>query len=452
MALIDSDHCIDIYEGSLTYTDHNGTNIWPFNKVLSNNIKYTAIPAFQLKPQAYISALQAKTACVNAGKQLCNLDTWLRACRGPLNYTYPYGNTYQSGNCNEGRPTNPVIDLFGKNASFNNVEMNDPRLDLLPRTVAMGGDFTKCMSYEGAFDMHGNLHEWIDYKQANGNGMFKGGFFVDAKINGPGCLYTTKAHAQSYHDYSTGFRCCSKPQKSLSNLMDPESKKMILKTLEPKKTKQCSCPGDMGVVPFKQGICMDIYEAPNIIGSNPLVMYNLNESQKWCETRGKRLCYEDEWTLACTGGKFNYSFPYGPTAIPGYCNDDKTWKQYNQSILNYWKFGYASADIESFDQLMREVRSRNTNEANILANHLVLLYQGTKAGQTKKCFSMFQIADTIGNVEEWTLRRDGENLFHGNLKGRYWAERRTCQSNVKTHGDAFRFYEIGFRCCKDLCL
>jgi hypothetical protein len=26
--------------------------------------------------------------------------------------------------------------------------------------------------------------------------VFKGGFFVDAKINGPGCFYATTAHAQ----------------------------------------------------------------------------------------------------------------------------------------------------------------------------------------------------------------------------------------------------------------
>jgi hypothetical protein len=35
-----------------------------------------------------------------------------------------------------------------------------------------------------------------------------GGFFVDAKLNGPGCTYRTTAHAKTYHDYSTGFRCC----------------------------------------------------------------------------------------------------------------------------------------------------------------------------------------------------------------------------------------------------
>ena len=35
---------------------------------------------------------------------------------------------------------------------------------------------------------------------------------VDAKINGPGCEYRTTAHAPSYYDYSTGFRCCADPR------------------------------------------------------------------------------------------------------------------------------------------------------------------------------------------------------------------------------------------------
>ena len=39
-------------------------------------------------------------------------------------------------------------------------------------------------------------------------GTFKGGFYVDTKLNGEGCLYTTTAHDVSYWDYSTGFRCC----------------------------------------------------------------------------------------------------------------------------------------------------------------------------------------------------------------------------------------------------
>jgi hypothetical protein len=60
--------------------------------------------------------------------------------------------------------------------------------------------------------MSGNMDEWINHiNEPAGTGTFKGGFFVDAKINGPGCLYRTIAHATRYHDYSLGFRCCADP-------------------------------------------------------------------------------------------------------------------------------------------------------------------------------------------------------------------------------------------------
>jgi hypothetical protein len=53
----------------------------------------------------------------------------------------------------------------------------------------------------------GNLHEWT----ADPAGTFRGGFYVDTKLNGPGCLYATTAHDSSHWDYSTGFRCCADP-------------------------------------------------------------------------------------------------------------------------------------------------------------------------------------------------------------------------------------------------
>ncbi|QXD15378.1 hypothetical protein GQ464_000010 [Rhodocaloribacter litoris] len=30
-----------------------------------------------------------------------------------------------------------------------------------------------------------------------------------ALCHGEGCLYRTTAHGRTYHDYSTGFRCCA---------------------------------------------------------------------------------------------------------------------------------------------------------------------------------------------------------------------------------------------------
>ena len=56
------------------------------------------------------------------------------------------------------------------------------------------------------------------------------------------------------------------------------------------------CPADMTLV---GDTCMDYYEAPNLPGALPLVMYSFHEAEAWCTARQKRLCFEDEWLAAC---------------------------------------------------------------------------------------------------------------------------------------------------------
>ncbi len=158
-------------------------------------------------PQGYISGDVAESACKAAGKRLCTSEEWLRACRGPANTTYPYGNAYHENACNEGRPVHPILELFGSEANWSATQMNDPRLNQLPDALDPTAANPFCVSAEGVFDLHGNLHEWV----ADASGTFRGGFYVDATINGQGCLYVTTAHGRSYHDYSTGFRCCADP-------------------------------------------------------------------------------------------------------------------------------------------------------------------------------------------------------------------------------------------------
>lgn len=156
-------------------------------------------------PQGHISGDVAAAACAAAGKRLCTSAEWLRACRGPASRVYPYGSAYVPSACNEGRRAHPVIELFGDSADWSMRQMNDPRLNQLPGTVDPTGTNPVCLSAEGVYDLHGNLHEWV----ADPEGTFRGGFYVDAEINGEGCLYRTTAHGRTYHDYSTGFRCCA---------------------------------------------------------------------------------------------------------------------------------------------------------------------------------------------------------------------------------------------------
>lgn len=206
-----------------------------------------------------------------------------------------------------------------------------------------------------------------------------------------------------------------------------------------------ACPADMREV---DGACMDLYEAPNVPGALPLVMYTFDESEAWCQARGKRLCFDDEWQDACEGEQ-GFAYPYGATRVPGKCNDAKVWKVYSQTQLSAWPASASSTSIASLADLFAAARAVST-AAKGSADHVEALYQGEGAGAYPGCVGAAGVFDLVGSVEEWTRRRDGGmQLFHGNLKGRYWAESRTCQSGVKTHGDAFRFYEIGFRCCKD---
>jgi len=208
--------CVDLWEGALRVEEPDGgLAIWPyFQPVDAIEAGVRAAPAAGEFPQGYISQVQATAACKRSGKRLCTLAEWTAACRGQPahDYLYPYGDAYDPSACNEGRAS-PIVRLF-PNPTYSYQELNDPRCDQLDGGLARGGDFPKCVGAYGAFDMHGNLHEWIDYSPSATDptrGSFMGGFFVDAKLNGPGCTYRTTAHAKTYHDYSTGFRCCSTP-------------------------------------------------------------------------------------------------------------------------------------------------------------------------------------------------------------------------------------------------
>jgi len=210
MTLVANRVCVDRWEASLDEVSlDGGVSAWsPFYNPGTRRVRAVSRP--DVTPQGYITGAQSQTACTNAGKRLCVLDEWLAACRGPAMLTYPYGMTYVSRRCNEGRAVHPVIQFFGTSMGvFTSENMNNPGINMQADTVAPTGRFAGCVSPTGAFDMVGNLHEWI----ADPSGTFKGGFYVDARINGPGCLYTTTAHAFTYRDYSTGFRCCADPTR-----------------------------------------------------------------------------------------------------------------------------------------------------------------------------------------------------------------------------------------------
>lgn len=199
--------CIDRWEASLVQVQADGreSRHSPFHSPGQLPVRAVSQPG--VVPQGYISALQAQRACRASGRRLCRDREWVAACRGPQNRTFPYGNSREPGRCNENHGRHPVVALFGADRQmiWDGIHMNDPQINQLPGTLALTGAFEGCAGEGGIYDMVGNLHEWT----ASPEGTFRGGYYMDTRMNGDGCLYATRAHDASYHDYSTGFRCCA---------------------------------------------------------------------------------------------------------------------------------------------------------------------------------------------------------------------------------------------------
>jgi formylglycine-generating enzyme len=209
MASVDDRFCVDKYEASLVEMLPGGDERpFPFYMPVDGH-KVRAVSEKGVYPQGYISGKEAGAACKASGKRLCKPQEWKTACKGPEKQQYGYGSERKPGTCNDnGR--SPIGYYWAPNARdgsafSSNKIMNDPQLNQLPGTLAETGSHESCSNGYGVYDMVGNIHEWVD----DPNGTFQGGYYLDVEKNGEGCGYRTDAHEVWYHDYSTGFRCCS---------------------------------------------------------------------------------------------------------------------------------------------------------------------------------------------------------------------------------------------------
>ena len=131
-----------------------------------------------------------KAACKASGKRLCPAGEWKTACRGPEKTRYPYGDVRQANVCTDTSRTSPLITLHG--GAHTPETMNDPNLNQEPNTLARAGEAEGCTNGYGVHDMVGNIHEWTD------DAGFRGGYYLDTKLNGEGCDYVTTAHAPNH--------------------------------------------------------------------------------------------------------------------------------------------------------------------------------------------------------------------------------------------------------------
>lgn len=133
-----------------------------------------------------VTHAQAQGLCLEQDKRLCTELEWERACKGPNQQTYEYGDAYRPDRCGTG----------GLPA-------------MRPNGIRVG-----CRSDFGIYDMHGGVWEWTDSPWGRGTelplvtlrgGNSPAGELVGRCANAMGRSPETKAD-------SVGFRCCAGPK------------------------------------------------------------------------------------------------------------------------------------------------------------------------------------------------------------------------------------------------
>ena len=130
---------------------------------------------------------EAEQLCTTKGKRLCAELEWERACKGPDNASYEYGDAYRAAACGTG---------------------------VSPEEAARrpSGEHAGCKSGFGPSDMHGGVWEWTDSSWGRGSkdkslGVLRGGNAVAGEL----VARCANAIGRPTGKRSTtmGLRCCA---------------------------------------------------------------------------------------------------------------------------------------------------------------------------------------------------------------------------------------------------
>lgn len=136
-------------------------------------------------PKIKVSWYEAKAACESQGKRLCKEREWERACKGPKNHRYPYGDDFSSTICNTAKD------------------------DGSKGTLSSIGSFKDCKSPFGIYDLSGNVREWTASRIAPGNPAYV--------VKGGSAYKSEKSTRCAVREFAMpgetssliGFRCCA---------------------------------------------------------------------------------------------------------------------------------------------------------------------------------------------------------------------------------------------------
>jgi formylglycine-generating enzyme len=163
-------------------------------------------------PLAMQSALAGEDWCAERGKRLCTEAEWLEVCNGPSALPYPYGESYERGRCNDDETwISPDWTALGGWPD----EEAMAEAERLYQGEASGSN-AGCVSEEGAYDLTGNVAEWVrrSFEHTNNYDHVMKGCYWAGCFGGspPSCSFVNPAHPSGFRSYEAGFRCCTELQ------------------------------------------------------------------------------------------------------------------------------------------------------------------------------------------------------------------------------------------------
>ncbi|MBI9050387.1 MAG: SUMF1/EgtB/PvdO family nonheme iron enzyme [Anaerolineaceae bacterium] len=112
----------------------------------------SSLEGLEAHPVVQISWNDAAAYCKWAGRELPTEAQWEKAVRGPDERIYPWGNEFDCNNGNFNYYDEPLVDF--------SVVKGGPECDKYDTTAPVGS-FPEGASPYGAYDMSGNVKEWV---------------------------------------------------------------------------------------------------------------------------------------------------------------------------------------------------------------------------------------------------------------------------------------------------
>ncbi len=173
-----------------------------------------------------VSRDEAAKLCATQSKRLCTELEWERACKGPSNTRYEYGDDYRADVCVTGVASDKSI-------------------------MHPSGQHPACTSAFGVRDMHGGAWEWTDSTWGRGVardlGVLRGGNARAGEIVGR-CANALGRPADT-RSGSMGFRCCAGPKNDaivdLAVKFGPPISILDSPTALPQPVRDLPCPSPL---------------------------------------------------------------------------------------------------------------------------------------------------------------------------------------------------------------